>query len=246
MRMRWLMLFGMASCDDGRDPPPCASLVDLLELDAGERNSCSAAQRFASRVSTRITVADDEVRPFFQKWRAIVDAEPILTNRVPQLYRHDAVGIVTVLTENSEVIVGWDRGEVVTGNPAVDAVIAQLDEPTVFTASMSGVGGYAVLHTRRAFNEEILHAALTSAEPTTRLSEPFIAPKDDGSWTPGEDFDTVDFTFGWGDCLNGCLGFRHLRATVTPLLETQVYDMGGDPLPEGMALSPMTIPWPTE
>ncbi len=56
---------------------------------------------------------------------------------------------------------------------------------------------------------------------------------------------TVTFSFGWGDCFVACDGFHNLRAVIPADDVATVYDLGGDPLPGGLVLSPNTRPPPS-
>jgi hypothetical protein len=55
---------------------------------------------------------------------------------------------------------------------------------------------------------------------------------------------TIEFRFGWGDCFVGCAAFRYLQIIVPPTGPATVYDLGGDPLPPWIILSPDTRPPP--
>lgn len=62
----------------------------------------------------------------------------------------------------------------------------------------------------------------------------------------GADSDTaqIDMKLAWGDCFVACSGYHFLRAIVPPVGEATVYDVGGDPLPPQIQLSPNTHPLP--
>jgi hypothetical protein len=102
------------------------------------------------------------------------------------------------------------------------------------------------------YNEELLAADLAPYD--SWFPAPMVQPQDEGTfqWLASEGAPTgsddatayIEFTFGWGDCLAGCFGFHSLRAYVPADAPPTVYDLGGDPLPPGMMLSPSTIPLP--
>jgi len=64
------------------------------------------------------------------------------------------------------------------------------------------------------------------------------------AWTQGI-VETGDPEFvAWGDCFVACAGYHTLRAIVPADGEATVYDVGGDPLPDHIRLSPNTRPLP--
>jgi hypothetical protein len=157
-----------------------------------------------------------------------------------------------VMTTNAAVIAAWRHREIVTGDSAFDAVVQQLAPSEVDELSGQPDGPdsywYFGLTVRNVYNEDRLNQTLLGFD--TWLSEPQQLPRDDGhwSWSGGSASDeataTIDFTFGWGDCFVACDGFHSVRAVVPPTGAAALYNLGGDPLPEGMALSPNTRPLP--
>lgn len=55
----------------------------------------------------------------------------------------------------------------------------------------------------------------------------------------------LDIRVGWGpDCHSGCTWHHEFLAIVPPVGDATVYDLGGDPQPDGWELSPNTRPPP--
>lgn len=205
--------------------------------------------------------AQYDVDRYFDRWKRLVEAEPVLNGRYPQRYR-DRDFSPSIHTTNSEVIDAWTTAapdpstglvhvSLRTGDADFDAIIEQLrpNGLNAFWTNDSGTYNFKIW-VDSVYNEELLAADL--AGHNAWLNAPEHVAKDDGifQWLgnleapTGEDDATayIEFTFGWGDCFSGCMGFHSLRAYVPAATAPTVYDLGGDPLPPGMMLSPDTIP----
>jgi hypothetical protein len=252
-----------AACGDN-DSRPC-----LVEFYAGvfgqdsnqTSGECIAANRFAARDSPTITPSQEDVDRYFERWTRVVTAEPILRNRQPQKYRGMSSDLVAqIWTTNPAVVAAFSSSTMtrvdvpVTGDPVFDQIISELVRPQLETKGQDLDGDGEILFgvaSSAQFNEELLHRRLLAT--SSRLDDPFIELNDDGTWTwpelgpgPGADDATaqIDFRFGWGDCFVSCVGFRDLRAIVPPSGRAMVFDLGGDPLPPELMLSPDTLPPP--
>lgn len=214
---------------------------------------CQAAITFAARDTAGLVATPDEVDRYHERWVRAGEVEPILSNRIPQRYRNVGYPDVGIRTRNQKVIAAWNRADLITGDRAFDTIISQIHPRT-----LSPYGGYDIGDGVYAFtvdvevliNEELFAQLLL---PTMSfVDEPYHNHKDDGTWHwqsassgTGSDDDTavIDFTFGWGDCFVACDGLHDLRAIVPTTGEAaMVYDLGGDPLPQGVQLAPATIP----
>lgn len=223
--------------------------------------SCFAALVFANRDTNELIASQDEVDRYFDRWRRVVDVEPVLFRRMPQLHRSSGwqgESALEVYTENAAVHVAWKQAAVqdaipITGDAAFDALMAKLFEPhDPHVSSLDGDGTVKTFYfkTHSLFNEEVLHVRLGASGAW--LPDPIQWPNDDGAWQwqasggSGADDDTAEicFTFGWGDCIGGCAFFHSIRAVVPPTGRPEVFDLGGAPLPPGLELSPNTHPLP--
>jgi hypothetical protein len=210
---------------------------------------CYPAQLFAARDSLALVPAQSDINRYWDRWTRATDREPILAGRHPQTYRNNPPSQIYLTTANMAVISEWESQQIVTGDPAFDSIIAQLD-PLAINAFFTNPDGTAdfnfVVQVDRVFNEEELERELMPT--SSHLADPEVLPTDDGQWswiegTMGEpDVAQIDFTFGWGDCFVGCAGFRQLRAIVPATGDAIVYDLGGDPLPDYLQLSETTLP----
>ncbi|MGN6104497.1 MAG: hypothetical protein ACTHU0_05280 [Kofleriaceae bacterium] len=210
-------------------------------------HTCYVANLFAARDTDELLPSQDEIDRYFDRWQRTIEAEPILEGRRPQLYR-TTLQSADIYTTNPRVIDAWSQGELVTGDPEFDTLMAVL-EPEIVARSNDRFG----VRTPRVFNEELVHQRLLA----TASSLPFFGQewRDDGTWSwigkpagdPGTEEETaqIEFRFGWGDCLAGCIWMHYLRAIVPPEGPATVYDLGGDPLPPGVSLSPNTRPPPS-
>ena len=215
----------------------------------GENSSvCLSAQTFAGRDSPGLVPTDVQVARYFDRWTKAAAAEPILGYRYPQRYWSN-----DITTSNQAVIAAWTADQMQTGDQAFDDVIGQLE-----TVSLSGNsdpladGSYIFqLTIYSVYNEAQLAANLLPTKSELYYTGP--VHQDDGIWTwdtqskEGTDdaTATVVFSFGWGDCFVACDGFHQLKAVMPPADQrATVYDLGGDPLPEGIALSADTRPPP--
>jgi hypothetical protein len=236
----------LAAC--GRDSR-CRDDMSVLPWSGGV---CTGAVKFAARDTSGLVPSQAEVDRYADRWGRAIDAEPILWNRQPQLHRISQ-NRIDLTTRNPAVIAAWKVGTVSTGDAAFDAVIAQL-QPVTLSRYANDNGNGDFLFTLEAgvlCNEERLQADLVPTRSS--LQDPIQYPSDDGTWTwlddaPADGADTatarIDFTFGWGDCISGCVGFHSVRAIVPPQGPATVYDLGGDPLPDYLHLSPNTRPLP--
>jgi len=243
-------------CGCGASEPPFSCPSDSFATDgsATPRVACQAAQAFAARDTQGILPMQSEVDRYFGRWLAAVVAEPILDRRVPQRHYVGYGSPIAIYTANPVVIDAWSQGVIETGDSAFDSVIAELPAPRRVGGSKIDFGGGWYLFSidvRGTFNEALLDARLRTV--SSRIDEPKYSYRDDGTWGwqsgaigTGSDMDIaqIDFSFGWGDCFVACSGMHDLRAVVPPDGDAKVYDMGGDPLPDGWQLSPNTQPWP--
>jgi hypothetical protein len=175
---------------------------------------------------------------------------------VPQTYRNVPPSDVYVTTTNSNAINAWQTRTVETGDPIIDQWTSAIGVSEIGqqfgNPGGSGSSWYFVLHEANVYDEDALNDELSTA--STMLSPPQMLPRDDGTWAWDPVASTVaqlasstahvDFTFGWGDCMVACDGFHSLRAVIPPDGNAQVFDLGGDPLPPGIQLSPNTKPPP--
>jgi hypothetical protein len=239
-----------AACGDNQ-APECPPETGALKAE------CAAAMLFAARDSSSLVPEQAEIDRYFDRWRHVIDAEPILTFEIPQSHRAYGVGATSVFTSNAAVIAAWREQPLhtpvrPTGDRAFDEIMARLVEPQLQTPLADRENGIVefVLETPVAFNEELLHAQLLGT--SSNLPDPVVYARSDGQWAwvdssgAGSDEATaqIDFRFGWGDCFVACDGFRNLRAVVPPNAGATVFDLGGDPLPDFIRLSPNTKPPP--
>jgi hypothetical protein len=238
-----LLLVGCGGDQDWCSP-------DMSHYGQGPCNCCYAAQLFAARDTPSLVPSVDEVEVYADRWSRAVDAEPILNGRIPQAYRDNPPTMLHITTTNPSVIAAWRERKIVTGDAGFDAIVQQL-APSEVGKQFGQRGGpewYFELDVGNAHNEDRLDQTLLAFD--TSLSDPQQLPRDDGHWswsggpTSDEATATIDFTFGWGDCFVACDGFHSVRAVVPPTGAATVYDLGGDPLPDGMSLSPNTRPLP--
>ena len=220
----------------------------------GGTPGCGAAEIFAARDATGLVPHEGDVLRYFDRWTRAVVAEPELVASPPQRYRDGL--LIDIRTTNPTVISAWERGAIRTGDTAFDAVIAQLyplDLNPNYDASLPDGSVYFIIHVAAMYNEDLLAKLLLPLR--AKNSDSYQYPWADSTWTwigappgtSGNDSLTakIDARFGWGDCPNGCLGFHYLRAIVPPSGPATVYDMGGDPLPPNIHLSPNTKPPPS-
>jgi hypothetical protein len=250
MELRELILATgvLAACGDNLPERRCVSIEEPGTV------TCWAALSFAARDTAELVPTQEEVDRYHDRWRRTVEAEPILEYRLPQRYRTGAGNSTLLFTRNQQVIDAWMVGIIETGDPTFDTIISEL-RPVALHPYWKDYGDgsfYFSLRSHGVSNEELLHERLLAT--SSWLDDPVYRPQDDGhlTWQSGQpgtgsDGDTaiIEFTFGWGDCLAGCSGFRTLRAFVPPGdVPATVYDMGGDQLPDHLQLSPNTKPWP--
>ncbi len=203
------------------------------QLPAGSRTtrSLGVTRRSSSPRATRAA-----------SWTRAVEAEPLISSRILQTYRDVPPSTLDLRTTNSLAIAAWRQQIVVTGDPALDRIVEQLGPVEIDHSAFHSDGESAWLFSLQihtAYGEEQLAAAL--APTGTAMSEPYIAPRDDGQWTWLGSIAQIDFAFGFGDCFVGC-GLHRVRAVVAPTGDAKVFDLGGVPLPEGVSLSPNTVP----
>lgn len=226
------------------------------DRDAGPWPICVPAENFAARDTAMLVPSQEEVERYADRWSRAIDAEPILAGRVPQRFLSG-----TVWTRNPKVIAAWTRGVVQTGDTAFDQIFAELRVREIHPFWQQRPDGlyYFSPYIRALFNENVWidRLAPTDSWPwhpdNHQPWPPASGPYDDGWWTwldepPGTGQDTstaqIIFTFGWGDCAVACDGFHSVRAIVPADGAAVVYDLGGDPLPPYLQLSPNTIPLP--
>jgi hypothetical protein len=238
----------------GTSAAPCPN----DSVTAGVKN-CGAARYFAARDSETLVPSQAEVDRYFDRWSKAIAAEPVLDGRYPQRYRDFNVA-PTVTTTNPMVIQAWTaasanmgtgfvRVDLTTGDDSFDAIIRNIDAIGMNTYwSTDGMAYRFTLWVDAVYNEDLLENEL--APFMSSIGPAVHRPTDDGTFRwmdsakpSGEDISTasIEFTFGWGDCMVACDGFHTVRAQVPPGGPATVYDLGGDPLPPGLALSPNTL-----
>ena len=221
---------------------------------------CQGALRFAAKYSPTITPTQQEVDRYFDRWTRANLAEPALDGGGPQRYRGNPSVIlstnqkvVDVLTEvgNHFADGPGSRSIIPTGDASFDDVLSQLVFPEILFVGTVGQMPAFGLSTAAIHNQEVLNSQLSSS--SSSLGDFVVAPRQDGSWSwdgeePGSGDDSataiIDSRIGWGDCIAGCEGLHDLRAIVPADGEVQVFDVGGDPLPPFITLSPNTVPLP--
>lgn len=240
----------------GGDAPSCP-IVLYPDGHAGMPSptsaDCIAAMIFAARDAATPTPAQTDLDRYFQRWSRVVSAEPILSNRAPQRSR-GGFAQFELETSNTSVIQSWVSTPDIhpaplTGDPAFDEILTALERPEIQRGGNDTGRGTKlyVVFTSSIFNEELVNSLLVPT--SSRLPEPSLGFRDDGTWVwdtggSGDDQSTafIDFSFGWGDCFVQCDGLHDLRAVVPPEGPVTVFDMGGDPLPPFLSLSPNTLP----
>lgn len=238
-------LAALAGCGD---PEWCTT--DWSHYTKGPCNCCYAAQLFAARDTPDLTPPDPFLQEYADRWVRAVEAEPILDGRIPQAYRNVPPSQILIFTTNQSAIDAWIHATIHTGDESIDSIISSLSPYEIgkqfgHPDGMDSVW-YFEVGVRTAYNENILNERLRANQAW--LSDPQQLPRDDGTWTWTDGMASgdaqVDFRFGWGDCLVACDGFHSLRAVVPKKGPATVYDLGGDPLPTGLSLSPNTKPLP--
>ena len=226
------------------DPDVCTSEIRTISS-----TECVNALLFAARDSETLLPSTAAVAVYATMWTSVVNAEPILRNRVIQRYRDDLPTLL-LHTRNTRVMEAWMRSDILTGDPEFDAVIDELAGVSGLVPARDIGDGvmYRTFKVENIYNEDLLSARLQPTE--SWLVDAERTYQDDGTWTwtgtPLESTAVLDLQFGWGDCFVGCGGMHFLRAEVTPEGEAVVYDMGGDPVPNTFVgpLSPNTLPPP--
>jgi hypothetical protein len=219
--------------------------------------ACLPALVFAARDTNQLVPAQPEIDRYFDRWRRAVEAEPILSGVVPQVPRLQAPGFISGLrTSNSLVISAWRDATTsmrvpVTGDATFDAIMDELRNPVLVTidAHQDPIFLFSVV-AGVVFSEERLQSRLLLTDSS--LQDAGDKGQSDGVWSwldsegTGTDTSTaqIEFRFGFYDCFSGCGGFRYLRAIVPADEPAAVYDLGGDPLPPNIHLSPSTRPLP--
>ena len=238
------------ACSGGGDGPGGNCRHDSLDPADLTAPNCKAALEFAARDTPELIPTQDEVDRYLSRWQRAIEAEPILDGRLPQRHRFAFGAPVPIITANPAVIAAWNAGTLATGDAAFDAIIGEIHGTQLAGAGKdNGDGTFTYnLQVTALVNEELLATSLAPTMSTT--SDPVIELRDDGTWLwldammgTGSDGDTaqIDFTFGWGACVEICDGFHRVRAQVTDDAAT-VFDLGGDPLPPDLHLSPNTKP----
>ena len=224
--------------------------------------NCEGAMRYAAKHSATLTPIQEMIDRYFERWVRAIEAEPAIHGGTPQRYRGNPSDITTtnqtviaVLTPiaNRPAYAPGDRNIIATGDATFDDIITELEVPEIESAGIEASTGASVfgISTGAIFNQELLHTRLLAT--SSHLPDPFVAHKQDGTWTweqlgdgPGADDDTaiIDATIGWIDCFVDCGGLHTFRAIVPPTGSATVYDVGGDPIPPFITLSPNTLPLP--
>jgi len=254
-----MLLFWYAASGCGDNVSPACTATEFV---VSEDPSCLAAVEFAARDTSALVPTQEEIDRYHDRWRRVLEAEPLLLAQLPQVYRIPGPGAFDVYTTNRMVIAAWHdnltwatrepQRAPLTGDSGFDAILADLDEPQLNAPLNSDLGDglfFFSAFNKSIFNEEIMQARLLSTD--SHLYDARVQPREDGQWRwigaqgSGTDDATADIVFkmGWGDCFSGCEGFRQLEAIASPA-EVTVYDLGGDPLPPYLHFSPYTRPKP--
>jgi hypothetical protein len=249
-----LVFISLFSCGD--DEPTCPIILypdGHAGMPSPASPDCIAAMIFAARDASTPTPAQADLDRYFQRWTRVVSAEPILSNRAPQRSRA-GLAQFELETSNASVIQSWVSTPNIhpaplTGDSAFDEILAALERPEIQRGGNDtgrGTKLYLVF-TSSIFNEELVNSLLIPT--SSRLPDPSPGFRDNGTWIwdsggSGDDQSTafIDFSFGWGDCVVQCDGLHDLRAIAPPDGPVTVFDMGGDPLPPFLSLSPNTLP----
>ncbi len=264
--IRSALLFALGACGDDLAPElgcpvaiaPISAKGPFLPVDP----ACLGAMRFAAKHSPTLTPSQEMMDRYWERWARANEAEPAFPeNGGPQRYRGNPSAIHTtnplVIAALTPVAMTPDdeptaRRIPVTGDTAFDAIMLDLVVPEIAGAGVDHSTGGMIfsLRTGAIFNQELLHTRLL--ETSSRLPDSLPNPyQPDGIWRweglePGEGTDEatalIDMQIGWGDCFVTCSGLRNLRAVVPPIGAATVYDLGGDPLPPNITLSPNTVP----
>jgi hypothetical protein len=249
-----LVVMAASACADDDGDLFCAADDFHAWPQSEARFRCQAAVRFAARDTFELVPTQAEVDRYLDYWLRTIRAEPILDGRAPQRHRgHDTP--IAIYTSNALVIDAWNRAVLPTGDAAFDAIVSRLhaDPQPLSPAGGHDNGGGVFLFTldvHALCNEELVQARLLSTSSRTEDAVEYM--QDEGTWlwsngpgtSDGTDTAVIDFRFGWGDCFSGCRNFHTVQARVPPTGRAIVYDLGGDPLPDGMELSPDTLPPP--
>jgi hypothetical protein len=178
-----------------------------------------------------------------------------LRNRAPLRYRGE--GLIAVIETSNEMVISSFLSSPThvtvpsTGDGAFDQVMSGFVRPQLIYKGQLTDDGVVTFEVASSavFNEELVQQLLVPTQSS--LPDQYFAHRDDGSWRwslgppSGSDDATaeIDFSFGWGDCFVSCVGMHKLHAVAPPDGPVTVYDMGGDPLPPDLSLSPHTIPF---
>jgi len=127
----------------------------------------------------------------------------------------------------------WDRGEVVTGDPTVDAVFA---DNGAIAVDRFYEGAYGV-QLAEPLNPRIL-TDLAATIPDTSIEQP-LPPFDVNRtldttlvFVPGKLIAQV--RIGWGDCLVGCMGYHTYLLEIPDDGPAELLDDWGDPVPAAL------------
>lgn len=253
----WMILLGTANahCSDPAEYRCESTNLDGIYEETGNDRLCLKSSMFAARDTAEIVPLQAEVDRYFERLARAADAEPIILRGGPQPYRAPLPGFAYLYTRNAAVIEAWqgldDTIAPRTGDLTFDATIQDLT-PTIWHAQVASTGEFYVqLGMAGVFNEEVLHERLgaTWSRLEDRLDRTGQA---DSMWTwndgtrSGTDTASamLSVRLGWGDCIAGCRYFHELRAVIPPTGTATVFDLGGDPLPDGWELRPTTRPPP--
>ena len=249
-----IALVALCCCGDDEAACPIVLYPDGHSgMFASTPPGCIAAMIFAARDAPAPTPTQADLNRYYQRWSRVLDAEPILTDRAPQRSRA-GLAEFEFETSNASVIESWTSTPDIhpappTGDPAFDDILASLERPELQRGGNDTGRGTKLylIFTSSVFNEELVNDLLIRT--SSMLPEPSVGYRDNGTWRwdtggSGDDLATafIDFSFGWGDCFVQCDGLHDLRAIAPPDGPVTVFDMGGDPLPSFLALSPNTLP----
>jgi hypothetical protein len=256
MHVRWILVGAAATACGNNDNSHC----DPTDT-TGKDSECVSASLFAARDTAELVPHQDEIDRYYDRWRRVVEAEPFLLGFGPQTYRLQGPGFLNPLsTTNPTIIAIWGSATAMirdpqpaplTGDPNFDSLLSEFHEPVLLGGIENTEGVYEfVVASGIVVNEEVLQQRLLAVDAF--LPEPFQRVDSDGQWQwsdndgTGTDDSTaqIDYRRGFGDCTVSCAGFRDLRAVVGPTGPAMVFDLGGDPLPPNLHLSPNTVPLP--
>lgn len=244
------MLATLAVAGCGDNIRACTTLVEQ-----GIDPVCAATQVFVTRDTVMVVPTQAEVARYFDRWLRATEAEPLFGDLLPPRFRSGSIHFyeTPLDTENHAVIEAWSQGHVVTGDATFDALMAPIGVILEPYNSNDGHLYQFYFKATTIFAEEPLQTGLLPTR--SHLEDVKNLGRADASWrwidntggATGSDDATasIDVAYGWSDCwFAGCIYFHYARLVVPAVGPVQEYDLGGDPFPPGMSLSPNAHPLP--